>query len=185
MAINEYIFISEWKVKSGIQEVYDVIGGDAHDLARWWPSVYLDVKVHEPGDVNGVGKIVELYTKGWLPYTLRWKFEITETNEPHGFSLKTLGDFVGTGVWTFKQNAEFTDIVYDWRIRAEKGILKNLSFLLKPVFAANHQWAMKKGYESLLLELERRKVQDPEQLKNIPSPPLPSFPHNFTNNKIL
>ena len=34
------------------------------------------------------------------------------------------------------------EIVYDWRVRAAKPLLQQLSWLLKPVFAANHRWAM-------------------------------------------
>ena len=41
------------------------------------------------------------------------------------------------------------NITFDWKIRADKTLLRLLSFLLKPVFAANHRWAMAKGLESL------------------------------------
>jgi len=47
MADAVYHFISNWKVKSSKEEVYDVLG-DAEGLARWWPSVYLDVKYCNP-----------------------------------------------------------------------------------------------------------------------------------------
>jgi len=30
----------------------------------------------------------------------------------------------------------------DWRIRAEKPLLRYRSFLVKPVFGANHRWVM-------------------------------------------
>jgi hypothetical protein len=48
------------------------------------------------------------------------------------------------------------DISYDWRIRADKPLLRTLSFLLKPVFSANHRWAMAQGEASLKRELVRR-----------------------------
>ena len=38
--------------------------------------------------------VVELHTKGWLPYTLRWRFRVTEDRKPHGFSLEAWGDLV-------------------------------------------------------------------------------------------
>jgi hypothetical protein len=37
---------------------------NAPDLVQWWPSVYLDVKEIEPGDENGLGKIIILHTRG-------------------------------------------------------------------------------------------------------------------------
>ncbi|PYQ87225.1 MAG: hypothetical protein DMG03_05955, partial [Acidobacteria bacterium] len=42
----------------------DVLG-DPLALARWWPSVYLDVQELRPPDARGVGRRVRLHTKGW------------------------------------------------------------------------------------------------------------------------
>ena len=81
MAANDYQFITHWRVQGAINEVADILR-KAEDLPRWWPSVYLDVKVLEPGDADDIGKVVDLYTKGWLPYTLRWQFRVTESNYP-------------------------------------------------------------------------------------------------------
>lgn len=158
MTNNAYHFITRWTVKATCAEVYNILK-EADDLARWWPSVYLDVKTMERGDADGLGKLVSLHTRGWLPYTLRWQFRVTDVR-PHdhsGFSLEAFGDFVGHGVWTFTQAGDNCKIVYDWRIEAEKPLLKYLSFLMKPIFSANHEWAMRKGLESLELELQRKR----------------------------
>ncbi len=155
MASNKYHFISHWRVESSVEEISEVLG-NAPDLVRWWPSVYLAVREVQPGDATGVGKVVDLHTKGWLPYTLRWQFRVTHVDFPHGFGLEAWGDFVGRGVWTFAQDGQWVDITYDWQIDAEKPLLRTLSFLLKPIFSANHRWAMAKGEESLRLELARR-----------------------------
>ncbi|QHW01132.1 polyketide cyclase [Spirosoma endbachense] len=171
--INAYHFITHWHVAALSEEVYRTLE-DIDALARWWPAVYLDVKVLEKGQPGGVDKVVELYTKGWLPYTLRWKFRVTKTSVPTGFALEAFGDFVGRGIWTFTGEGSGTHITYDWLIEAEKPLLKKLSFLLKPIFSMNHEWAMRKGLESLQLELRRRKGE-----KNVPPPPQPTFPHNL------
>lgn len=170
MASNDYHFITHWRVESDLQEVNAILR-DATDLSRWWPSVYLAVRELEAGGSDGVGKVIDLYTKGWLPYTLRWQFRVTETRQPHGFTLEAWGDFVGRGIWTFEQDGAFVNITYDWKVRAGKPLLRNLSFLLKPVFSANHHWAMRKGEESLKLEIARRRAQTPEERARIPAPP--------------
>jgi hypothetical protein len=175
-----------WHVPATRDEVVAVLG-DPLGLARWWPSVYLDVRVLEPGDEQGVGRVVGLYTKGWLPYTLRWRFRVTEFTPPNGFAIAAEGDFVGSGVWTFTDEAPpdapggpMTRVQYDWRIRAEKGVLRTFSFVMKPLFAANHHWAMARGEESLRLELARRHAKgDPAILAAIPDPPGPTFPQNL------
>ncbi|MFQ5611954.1 MAG: SRPBCC family protein [Anaerolineae bacterium] len=173
MAGNDYHFITHWRVEGTLEEVADIIS-DAPDLARWWPSVYLDVQQLEPGDERGIGKVVSLYTKGWLPYTLRWQFRVTESRYPHGFTLEAWGDFDGRGIWTFAQAGPWVDITFDWKIRADKPLLRYLSFLLKPLFSANHRWAMARGEESLRLELARRQAATPEARARIPPPPGPT-----------
>ena len=174
MSSNDYHYITHWRIKGTVEEVSEVLS-QATDLVRWWPSVYLGVREGAPGDEHGIGKVIHLYTKGWLPYTLRWSFQVTQSKYPHGFALEAWGDFVGRGIWTFEQNCEWADITYDWKIRADKPLLKYLSFLMKPLFGVNHQWAMRMGEESLKLELMRRHAATSEERARIPYPPGPTF----------
>lgn len=175
MTSNAYHFTTHWRVHSTVQEVSEILG-NAPDLVRWWPAVYLEVQELEPGDpATGLGRVISLYTKGWLPYTLRWQFRVTESRWPNGFSLEAWGDFVGTGVWIFDQIGEWVDITYDWRVTADKPLLRRLSFLLKPIFSANHQWAMRRGEESLRLELARRHARTAAERTAVAPPPGPSF----------
>jgi hypothetical protein len=86
---------------------------------------------------------------------LRWRFKVTESEPPAGFRLDVEGDFVGRGIWTLRPEiaagepgGRLTSVVYDWSIVAEKGILKRLSPIMKPIFGANHRWAMAQGSEA-------------------------------------
>ena len=159
---NDYHFVTRWTVSSTCEAVSDVLG-DPLDLPRWWPAVYLKVEELRTGGAGGLGRRVRLLTKGRLPYTLRWEFEVVESRYPHGFTIVADGDFEGTGTWTFEQRGSDVDIMFDWRIRAEKPLLRWLSFVLKPLFAANHRWAMAQGEIALVSELTRRRGR--------PSPP--------------
>jgi hypothetical protein len=149
-AANDYVFVTHWRVEATIEEVSEILD-DAEGLARWWPSVYLAVRKLPDG-------VVDLHTRGFLPYTLRWQFRVTEERSPHGFSLEAWGDFVGRGVWTLEQDGPDANITYDWRIRADKPLLRFGSIIFKPFFAANHRWAMARGEESLKVELQRRRA---------------------------
>ncbi len=135
--LTGFDIITQWWVESTLKEVNEIIG-NAPDLVRWWPSVYLDVQIVEPGNERG------------------------------------LGDFDGRGIWKFEQEGPWVNITYDWKIRAEKPMLRYFSFLVKPIFAANHRWAMAKGEESLRLELARRHAATAEQRALIPAPPQPT-----------
>ena len=169
---NQYEFLTHWRVEGTCGEVADVLG-DPLDLPRWWPSVYLAVEELRPADTSGLGRRVRLHTKGWLPYTLTWDFETVESRYPYGSTLVASGDFDGRGVWTFEQDGAFVNVTYDWRLSAEKPLLRNLSFLLKPLFEANHRWAMEQGEQSLKIELARRRAPNAAARAGIPPPPGP------------
>ena len=169
---NQYEFLTRWRVEGTCGEIADVLG-DPLDLPRWWPSVYLRVEERCPPDASGLGRRVRLHTKGWLPYTLTWESELVESRYPHGFVLAASGDFDGRGVWTFAQDGAWVDITYDWRLSAEKPLLRSLSFLLKPLFETNHRWAMAQGEQSIRLELARRRATSEAARASVPPPPGP------------
>lgn len=174
MATNEYHFVTQWRMRSTCEEMTEILH-DAAGLSRWWPSVYLDVAVLEMGDERGIGRLVALYTKGWLPYTLHWRLHVTHNNNPHGFGFDATGDFVGRGEWVLAQEGEWTNITYDWRILAEKPLLRDFSFVVKPIFSWNHHWAMRQGKRSLELELQRRHAKTDAERAAVPPPPPPTF----------
>jgi hypothetical protein len=175
VADNDYHFVDRWRVEAGVNEVADIIE-DALSLPRWWGSVYFEVKELEPGEANhGIGKLISVRAGGWLPYTLKIDFRTVEANYPHGFAMDATGDLEGKGIWSFRQDGPFVNVTYDWTIRANKPIIQKLSFLLKPIFRSNHNWTMRRGEESLKLELLRRRARLPDEVARIAPPPRPSL----------
>lgn len=160
---NEYQFLTLWRVEGTAAEVYDIISNPLQ-FPRWWPSVYLSATQMEAGNGNGIGRRVHFRTKGRLPYTLSWESLTVEAERPSTIAIRASGDFDGGGVWTFRPAGAFVDISFDWRLTAEKPLLRNLSWLFKPVFAANHRWAMARGLECLQAELLRRRSMQREQV---------------------
>src|SRR5262245_53306520 len=171
MAENDYHFVDRWRVEGTVEEVAAILE-DALSLPRWWGSVYFDVRQIEPGGERGIGKLISLHAGGWLPYTLRINFRTVASRYPYGFSMDATGDLEGKGIWTFEPDGPFVNVTYDWTIQANKPIIQQLSFLLKPVFRSNHTWTMRRGEESLKLELLRRRANSDA---NIPPPPKPSL----------
>ncbi|HSH03524.1 MAG TPA: SRPBCC family protein [Anaerolineae bacterium] len=173
---NEYQFVTNWRIRGEREEIAQILAEPEH-LTAWWPSVYLQVTELRAGEGEwDIGRVIGLHTKGWLPYTLRWQFEITEVVWPERFVLEAAGDFNGVGVWVFEQDGDMVNVTYDWRIRADKPLLKYGSVVLKPFFRANHHWAMEKGLASLKLELARRRAATAEERAQIPAPPLGTSP---------
>ncbi len=174
MSSSQYRLVTHWRVPGTPEEVYRIID-EPTALVRWWPAVWLRVEVLEPGDAQGIGKVVRYLSKGWLPYLLQWTSRTVEKEFPSRIVLHASGEFEGEGRWFFRADGPSVDIEYVWTIQANKPLLRYLSFLLRPIFAANHRWAMASGEESLRLELARRQAQTTAELARIPAPPPPVF----------
>lgn len=173
-SLTDYHFVIHWRVLGTRDDVASILK-DPVSLPQWWPSAFLEVHLVEAGDSSGVGQVTDLVAKGWLPYRLRWRFTMTDPPTPDGFALDATGDLVGRGLWSYTQDAEFVNVSYDWRICVAKPLVRRLSWLLRPVFAANHSWFMARVRESLVLEIARRRIADPVALVAIPPPPAPTF----------
>jgi hypothetical protein len=157
MAPRDYSFVTRWRMPASPREV-DLVLSDTAQVARWWPELYAKAEVLESGDITGLGKEVRVETKGFLPYVLKWSYIVTEAKPAEGFSIAATGDIEGDGRWLFEPDGPSTNVIYHWNVRAEKPLLRYFSFLLRPLFAANHNYVMKKGEEGLKKELMRRRM---------------------------
>jgi hypothetical protein len=170
MPANDYHFVARWRVFGTATEIFDVLSRP-EDYPRWWPSVYLAAGLLEPGDGDGVGRRVAQLTKGWLPYTLSWELQVTASLPPQVLEFEAEGDFLGAGRWEIEPAGAWVEVTLDWDVRVEKPLIALLSPLLRPLFAANHRWAMRRGEESLVLELARRRAATPGDRARVPAPP--------------
>jgi Polyketide cyclase / dehydrase and lipid transport len=169
---NAYHLVSHWRVHGSAQEAFGLLE-DARGLERWWGSVYSDVEELTPSDDSGLGQRFRLIGRGWLPYVLHLEFRETQRDSPHSFTVQVSGDLNGVGIWTLEQQGSEVAITFDWTVSADKAVLRWFSPLLKPVFAANHRWTMRRGEESLQLELDRRHATTEAERALIPPPPEP------------
>jgi hypothetical protein len=121
--------------------------GNTLEYPGWWGATFLTVE----GDAGPPrpGRHAKILSRGRLPYKLRWEAEITEADAPHGFSFTMNGDFVGGGSWAFEPTEGGTNAVFTFEPRVEKPGVKQLSPLLKPLFAWNHRWAMEHGQRGI------------------------------------
>jgi hypothetical protein len=156
MPVTSYRFRTVWNVHGTCEEVFDVLM-DATAFPRWWPSVYLAADVIEPGGPDGVGRTVRIKSRGKLPYSLTWTSRISSKTPPTHLAIAASGDFEGTGVWQLRPSNDGTEVTFDWNISVTPWYLRIGSYFLRPIFAANHRWAMARGGESLERELARRR----------------------------
>lgn len=174
MGAPSYQLRTVWRTPGAIRGAMAVLD-DVDALPRWWPSVYLSVRRLADGGPDGVGRRMELRTTGWLPYSLSWISTLTEPVSERGFAFTAEGNFEGTGRWTFQQDGPDVVLAFDWRISVNKPVVRRFSWLLRPLFAANHRWAMARGLESLHLEMHRRRATIPPDDRGA-APRGPTFP---------
>lgn len=144
MAFYDYSFVTHWKVRGPIRAVYAILK-DGKNYSRWWRPAYLKSEEIAPNRVQSL-------VRAKLPYTLIFTTEPVRENPPHEFEIRASGELAGTGLWKLRQEGEWTYAEFHWNVRAEKPLVRWLSFLLKPIFKWNHDWVMKTG-EACLSQL--------------------------------
>ena len=159
---NDFRMLTTWDIACTPAEfdavLRDVLG-DPRAFARICPAVFRDVTVVEAGRADGTGTELRLRTSGRLPYTLDWSVLMTEAVPGVRYVQRAEGDFEGRAVWTIEATADpgRMRVHLDWRLRVHKPLLRALMFACKPLFEANHRWAMRRGYRDLCAELAHRR----------------------------
>ncbi len=142
---SEYVFIDEWDVEAPIDSVFLALA-DARTYPAWWKPVYLAVEADGP---PVVGLVSCQYFKGRLPYHLRTTSTLVRFEPPREFEVRVEGDLAGRGIWTCTPTARGAHVRFDWRVNAERPLLRVLTPVLKPVFRWNHHWAIERAREGL------------------------------------
>ena len=137
--------MDEWDVDAPPAAVFDALA-DARTYPEWWRPVYLDVETDGPPEL---GRISRQHFKGRLPYHLRTTSRITRYEPPHAIAADVEGDLRGTGLWTLTPRDGGTHVHFDWRVLADRPLLRALTPLLRPLLRWNHAWAIARAIEGL------------------------------------
>jgi hypothetical protein len=141
---SEYVFVDEWDVDAPLEAVFDALA-DARTYPEWWRPVYIAVEADCGPEVGCVSK---QEFKGRLPYHLNTRSDVS-MNRPHEFEVSVVGDLTGRGVWTLTEPAGRVHIQFDWRVIADRPLLRYLTPVLRPVFRWNHNWSIERAIEGL------------------------------------
>jgi uncharacterized protein YndB with AHSA1/START domain len=144
-ASREYLFVDEWDVAAPPEAVFQALA-DARTYPEWWRPVYLDVDATGP---PVVGKESRQHFKGRLPYHLRTRSRIVRLEAPRVIEAEVGGDLRGNGVWTLTPRTHGTHVRFDWRVHADRRLLRVLTPVLRPAFRWNHDWAIARAREGL------------------------------------
>jgi hypothetical protein len=141
-----YSFVDEWLVLAPVEAVYRLLSCPRR-YPEWWGDAFL-AGDGDPGPA-APGKRARLVTRGWLPYRLRWELVCAEADAPGRLVSLISGDFDGVGIWTLAEVDGWTRAVLEWTVEVRKPLVRRLTPLLRPLFAWNHRWAMRRGREGI------------------------------------
>jgi hypothetical protein len=96
-----------------------------------------------------VGRVSKQRFGAKLPYTLSTTSKIVRMDPPNSFEVDVDGDLRGHGVWTLTQQNGSVHIRFDWRVHADRALLRVLTPVLRPVFRWNHNEAIKAAMKNL------------------------------------
>jgi hypothetical protein len=157
MATNYYIFIDKFIAPCGIETAYYYIK-QIEEYPRWWGKVYKKIIKLKDAPPDEAGAKYRITVGGFLPYTLTIENEVTHIDRPYLIRFNADGDLQGKGVWSFRELEEGTAITFDWRVAANKRIIRLFSFLLKPLFKANHHYCVVKAKEGMENDLQLKRL---------------------------
>jgi uncharacterized protein YndB with AHSA1/START domain/quercetin dioxygenase-like cupin family protein len=143
--MRPYVFVDEWDVAAPPEAVFDAIA-DARTYPVWWRPVYLDVDADGP---PRLGKESRQHFKGRLPYHLHTRSRIVELEPPRSIAAEVEGDLRGRGEWTLTPTATGTHVRFDWRVHADRRLLRALTPVLRPLLRWNHNGAIARAIEGL------------------------------------
>jgi uncharacterized protein YndB with AHSA1/START domain len=157
MSVNEYSFVTVWKIEAPLEAVWDVIC-NTEDLPNWWKAV-IGVKVIDRGDVNGVNFLAEQTWKGVLPYQLSLLSRTTAVDYLKSIEIVASGDVEGKGKWTFTEDEGIVTVQYNWDVRTTQKAISFLALIVKPLLAWNHDEIMRWGASGLANKLNGKLIQ--------------------------
>jgi hypothetical protein len=81
---------------------------------------------------------------------LDMRSEITALERPRRLEIEVDGDLTGRGVWTLSaRDGGRIHVRFDWRVLADRPLLRYLTPVLRPLFRWNHNWAIARAMEGL------------------------------------
>ncbi len=141
----EYVFIDEWDVDAPQERVFDALA-DARTYPEWWKGIYKECEADGPPEV---GRVSRQRFGAKLPYTLSTSSKIVAMDRPNRFEIDVEGDLRGHGTWTLTPRDGKVHVRFDWRVFADRPLVRHLTPVLRLVFRWNHNQAIKSAMANL------------------------------------
>ena len=143
----EYRFVSTWAFEAPVERVWGEVG-DPLNWKTYWAGLE-DVRALAPGTPPGPGAAYELVFKSFLPYTLTMRARIVDYVDSQRIVIATEGELEGTAEFRVEPAEDGTRTELVWTTRTTKAWMNALAFLLRDLFAWNHDVLMRRAGNGL------------------------------------
>lgn len=157
MSVNQYSFVTIWKIQAPITDVWNVIS-DAENLPKWWKAV-VNIETLDRGDDRGVNFLARQTWRGVLPYKLSFLAKTIAVDYLKSIEIEASGDLEGKGKWTFSSEGDIATVQYNWDVITTQKALSLFAFALKPLLAWNHDEIMRWGALGLADRMNAKLIQ--------------------------
>lgn len=143
----EYRFVTTWTLTAPVERVWAEVG----DPLRWksyWSGLE-DVRALSPDAEPGPGSRYELVFKSFLPYTLSLRARVDEYVARSRMVIRTEGELEGTAEFTVDDVSQGARTRLVWTTRTTKPWMNALAFVMRDLFAWNHDVLMRKAGNGL------------------------------------
>ncbi len=147
--------MSHWRLRAPLGDVWAALIRP-QDWPGWWPNVRR-VRTLHAGDASGLGSVRRIEWRTGLPYSLTVDVELTEVLHLERLRGRARGHQRGEGIWLLRQDGEFTQLTYLWRVELTQPWMRWLAPFLAPLFRWNHARVMRAGEAGLARQFEAQR----------------------------
>lgn len=155
MNAAEYSFVTHWRLRAPVDEVWDAIS-HSERWPSWWRGLERVEELKPAVEASGVGSLRRYTWKSRLPYRLTFDLRVTRVEPLVLMESEAHGELEGRGLWRFSREGGVTVARYDWNVRTRIGWMNGLAPVAKPLFRWNHNVVMRWGGEGLARRLGDR-----------------------------
>ncbi|MEM7069336.1 MAG: hypothetical protein AAF478_10680 [Pseudomonadota bacterium] len=138
----------KWSLHGQITDLQETLS-NPQSILEWWPEAFMRSEIVHNGHENGIGRVVRVHTKGWMPHSFQFLIKLVEVSGTERIILETQGDFDGYSVIQLHEENGLIFAEYDWRVAVRQPLIRYLVPFAKSVFEANHHWVMERGRTGL------------------------------------
>jgi uncharacterized protein YndB with AHSA1/START domain len=147
-------FISRWQLATPLESVWDALI-DFERWPEWWPGLQSVTETAE-GDADGIGQRASSRWRGPIGYSIEFEIETVKREYLKCLKGRATGELSGEGTWTISPTADlevperiWTQVVYEWQVRATTKWMQLLNPVARPVFVYSHDHVMERGATGL------------------------------------